>query len=86
MRVIEDAVTRSRFLAGDTLTIADSFLLPHLLFFGRTPEGEALLSKSPGAAAWLERMRARPSFHGSISRTYDAFGLLPPAKGISWAA
>ncbi len=86
MHVIEGALTKSCFLTGDTLTIADSFLLPHLLFFGRTPEGEALLSKSPGAAAWVERMRARPSFHGSISRTYDAFGFLPPAKGMSWAA
>ena len=86
MRLIDEAVTRAPFLAGDALTIADSFLLPHLLFFGRTPEGRALLSKSPGAAAWLERMRARPSFHGSISRTYDAFAFLPPAKGMSWAA
>jgi glutathione S-transferase len=86
MRLIDEALSNNLFLAGNALTIADSFLLPHLLFFGRTPEGAALLSKSPAAAAWLERMRARPSFHGSISRTYDAFALLPPAKGVSWAA
>ena len=86
MRLIDDALTTNRFLVGNAFTIADSFLLPHLLFFGRTPEGEALLSKSPGAAAWLERMRARPSFRGGISRTYDAFAFFPPAKPISWAA
>jgi len=86
MRLIDEAVTKSDCLVGNIYTIADSFLLPHLLFFGRTPEGEALLARSRGASAWLKRMRARPSFHGSISRTYDAFGFLPPAKEISWAA
>jgi len=86
MRLIDEAVTKSDYLVGNSYTIADSFLLPHLLFFGRTPEGEALLGRSRGAAAWLERMRARPSFHGSIRRTYEAFGFLPPAKEIGWAA
>jgi glutathione S-transferase len=86
MRLIDEAVTKTAFLAGYDLTIADSFLFPHLLFFGRTPEGESLLSKSPGASNWLARMRSRPSFHGSMSRTFDAFALLPPAKGMSWAA
>ena len=86
MRVIEDALSRAAFLAGDFLTIADSFLLPHLLFFGRTPEGETMITKNPATSAWLERMCARPSFHGSIKRTYDAFAFFPPAKPISWAA
>jgi glutathione S-transferase len=86
MRLIDEALTKAAFLASDALTIADSFLLPHLLFFGRTPEGEALIAKSAGVSAWLKRMRARPSFHGSISRTYDAFALLPVAKPIGWAA
>src|SRR5690348_6249327 len=85
MRLIEEAVSETPFLVGDSLTIADSFLLPHLLFFGRTPEGGALLAKSPAASAWLNRMRARPSFRGSIARTYDAFAYFPPAKPISWA-
>lgn len=62
MRLIDEAVTETDCLAGDMPTIADSFLLPHLLFFSITPEGTALLARSPGAAAWLERLRARPSF------------------------
>jgi glutathione S-transferase len=62
MRLIDEALTLADYLAGGALTIADSFLLPHLLFFGITPEGKALLSQSPGAAAWLARLRARPSF------------------------
>jgi len=86
MRQIEDALSRAAFLAGDCLTIADSFLLPHLLFFGRTPEGGAMIGRSPATSAWLERMCARPSFHGSIRRTYDAFAFFPPAKPISWGA
>src|SRR5215469_12092615 len=68
MRLIEEAVTRSQFLVGDSFTLADAFLFPHLLFFGRTPEGQALLEKSPDAAAWLKRILARPSFKGPILR------------------
>ena len=83
MRPIDEAVSESDFLAGDAITIADSFLLPHLLFFGRTSEGAALLSKSHAASAWLARMKARPSFQGGMSRTYDMFGLLP-AKEPAW--
>jgi glutathione S-transferase len=86
MRVIEDTLSGSPFLVGDSLTIADSFLLPHLLFFGRTTEGTAFLRKAPAATAWIERMRARPTFSGPLSRMYDAFAFFPPSKPISWVA
>ena len=47
-----EAVADGGYLVGDQLTLADAFLLPHLLFFGRTPEGAALLQTTPAAAAW----------------------------------
>jgi glutathione S-transferase len=50
------------FLAGETLSIADCFLFPHLHFVSMTPEGQALLGRFPKVAAWLDAMRARPSF------------------------
>ncbi|PKQ08083.1 MAG: glutathione S-transferase family protein [Alphaproteobacteria bacterium HGW-Alphaproteobacteria-11] len=50
------------FLAGDEISIADCFLLPHLHFVSMTPEGAALIAAAPKVSAWLEAMRARPSF------------------------
>lgn len=68
VQLIDEAVSKGGYLVGDALTIADSFLLPHLLFFGITPEGAALLAKAPGAKSWLARMRARPSYAASPMR------------------
>ena len=73
MRLIDEAVAKTGFLVGDRLTIADSFLLPHLLFFGITLEGKALLAGAPAAASWLHQMRDRPSFSISpMARVFEA--------------
>jgi glutathione S-transferase len=78
VRLIDEAVTETPYLAGRALTIADSFLLPHLLFFSKVPEGAALLANAPGATKWLHRMRERPSYLRSPLRgLFDAM----PAKG-----
>lgn len=61
MTVIDEALTQGDFLVGDDLTLADCFLLPHLLFFGITEEGRALVEDRPRVAAWLDRMAARPA-------------------------
>jgi glutathione S-transferase len=66
MRLIDEAVRAGGFLVGDRLTIADCFLFPNLLFFSLTPEGAILVERHEGAADWLARMRARPSYAGSI--------------------
>jgi glutathione S-transferase len=77
MRLIDEAVAEKGFLVGDRFTIADSFLLPHLLFFGVTLEGKALLAEAPAAAAWLERMRQRPSFLVSpMARMFEAMSTI----------
>lgn len=79
MRLIEEAVGRSGFLVGDSLTIADSFLLPQVLFFAITPEGKAQLEMAPAAADWLARLRARPSFLRSpMRRVYDEMAKIKP--------
>ncbi len=86
MRLIDEAVTRTPFLAGDAMSIADSFLLPNLLFFGRTPEGAQLLARAAGASAWLERMTCRKSYVGGrMSRAYDALHQLPAPTELAWA-
>lgn len=71
--LIEDSVKRHHFLVDNTLTLADCFLLPHLLFFGRTEEGEALLSSAAAVRDWLARMIERPSFEKSPMRAFEFF-------------
>jgi glutathione S-transferase len=85
--LIDEAVRASGFLAGERLTIADSFLFPHLLFFGATPEGAALMARAPHAAAWLTRLQARPSYEGSPMRVaFEAFRHLPAGTQPLWQA
>lgn len=64
-RLIDEAVWKQPFLAGDHLTLADLFLVPHLHLVSTTPEGQEALAHAPGAMAWLERLRARPSFEAT---------------------
>ena len=65
LRLINDTVWKQPFLAGDHLTLADLFLVPHLHLVSTTPEGQQALAHAPGAMAWLERLRARPSFEAT---------------------
>ena len=78
--LIDESVKRHHFLVGDTLTLADCFLLPHLLFFGRTEEGEALLNNAPAVRGWLARMSARPSFEKSPMRAFAFFPTKNPHR------
>jgi glutathione S-transferase len=87
MRLIGEAVGKAGYLVGDRLTLADGFLLPHLLFFGHTPEGAALLRQTPEAAAWLTRMTERPSYAaGPMRQAYDTFHQLATATTPIWPA
>ena len=85
MRLINEAVGQGGFLVGSDITLADSFLLPQLLFFTRTPEGSALLARSPAAAEWLARMQARPSYAKSpMSGMFEMFHRLDVANDLIW--
>lgn len=87
VRLIDEAVAAGGYLVGDRLTIADSFLFPHLLFFARTPEGAALLERAPAARDWLARLMARPSYvGGAMSGVFEAFERLPAPAGPVWPA
>lgn len=85
MRLIGEAVGHGGYLVGERATLADLFLLPHLLFFSRTPEGAALLAANPAAEAWLGRMQARPSYAASpMKPAFEMFHQLAPASGLLW--
>jgi glutathione S-transferase len=60
IRELERLKGCAEFMAGDTLSMADLQLAPHLLFFRATPEAEELL-RGTALDAWLTRMGERPS-------------------------
>ncbi len=62
IEVLEARLAESGFLAGDSVSIADFFLVPMLAYFRNVPEGERLLVGRAGIARWWEAMSARPSF------------------------
>src|SRR5262249_55437591 len=52
------------FLAGDSISIADLMLVPHLAMFRMTPEGQSLL-EGTALNGWMDRMAARPSLRAT---------------------
>jgi len=48
------------YMAGDAVTLADLIMAPHLDMLADCAEGQAMLAGTR-LAAWLQRMRARPS-------------------------
>jgi glutathione S-transferase len=60
------------FVTGESLSLADLLLAPHLVFFARTPEGAAILEPQQPLRAWIERMAARPSFQATMPETLAA--------------
>lgn len=49
------------YMAGTRLSLADLWALPMLVYLDLAPAGHRLLQDVPKLAAWLERMRQRPS-------------------------
>ena len=49
------------FLVGARQTLADFFLMPVMTTLSLTPEGQAMLEKTPRIREWRARMQARPS-------------------------
>lgn len=63
-RVLNDLLGDQAFLAGDSLTLADLMLFPHMAYFSQTPEGRSLLAGTK-LKGWIERMAARPSMEAT---------------------
>jgi glutathione S-transferase len=64
IRELERLKGSAEFLTGDSISIADLMVAPHLLFFRGTPEAQELL-RGTSLEEWLARMSARPSFQAT---------------------
>lgn len=65
IRELSRLLAGQRFFAGDTLSIADLMLVPHLDYFITTEEAKPMFADAPNLVAWVERMRARPSMQAT---------------------
>src|SRR6476660_1946252 len=53
------------FFTGETMTLADLLVAPHLGLFSFAPEWPALVAPHKNLVAWLARMEARPSLQAT---------------------
>ena len=76
------------FMTGDTLSLADLHLAPHLSFLPHFAEGRELLAPHPDLAAWIARTEARPSMKATTwERLMERAGMpLAPMPAESVAA
>ncbi|SNS46034.1 glutathione S-transferase [Tardiphaga sp. OK246] len=51
----------SAFISGSSMSIADLFLIPVMIYFANTPEGREILANNSNVARWLDSVRGRPS-------------------------
>ena len=63
--VLDRAVAKTGYLAGDSFTLADINILPMLFYVNRFEEGKAILGAAKNLSAYMERHFARPSFTAS---------------------
>ncbi|MEO8079035.1 MAG: SRPBCC domain-containing protein [Caldimonas sp.] len=62
LALIDGAYAKSTWLAAETLSMADLFLMPMLAYLERLPDGPRLLAATPHLRRALAAMRERPSF------------------------
>jgi glutathione S-transferase len=59
--IFDSQLGQTRYLAGDTLTAADLFLVPVLSYFPDIPELRTIGEAAPNCVRWLRDMAGRPS-------------------------
>jgi glutathione S-transferase len=62
IEVLDKAVAKTGYLAGDQFTFADINLMPILYYVRMPPEGAEALSRAANLAAYYERHAGRASF------------------------
>jgi glutathione S-transferase len=63
--LLDKAVAKTGYLAGDGFTLADINLLPILHYVQRCPEGTEMVKAAPNLAGYFARHAERPSFKAS---------------------
>lgn len=61
LKIVNDALSQSSYLTGETPTIADYFMIPILDYLAKIPPKNKLMNDMSATSDYLERMRQRPS-------------------------
>jgi len=62
LEAIEAIAACSPYLLGHTITLADFYLMPVMLYLSKTPEFAAVTGQIPKLNAWWAQVSHRPSF------------------------
>lgn len=62
LAVLDAAISKGGFLAGNSLSFADLNVVPMLIALQRFPAGQDMLSAHPRLLAYMEMITARPSY------------------------
>jgi glutathione S-transferase len=65
--VLEAGLTDGPYFCGDTVTLADLFIAPILVYYNATPEGQASMPQRTHVSNWLQTMAQTPGF-GAINK------------------
>lgn len=57
---IEALIVGEPYLLGDTITIADLYVIPVLLYLSQTPEFQPIMSEAPKLLDWWQRVSQLP--------------------------
>jgi glutathione S-transferase len=63
--LLDRAVAKGGYLAGDSFTFADINVMPILFYLQKFPEAAAAIAAAKLLAAYYERLAARPSFQNT---------------------
>jgi glutathione S-transferase len=63
--VLASLLGEQDYLAGDSFSLADLHIAPHLDLFTLAPEWAELTAQTPNLPAWLARVAARPSMQAT---------------------
>jgi glutathione S-transferase len=62
LAILDAGYAKSTWLAGESVSMADLFVMPVLAYLARMPEGPQLLATTPNLRRALASMQSRPSF------------------------
>jgi glutathione S-transferase len=70
--LLDRAVAKGGFLAGDSFTLADINVMPILAYLRNFPESAAAIAAAKSLSAYYDRLAARPSFQNTVPQRPQA--------------
>jgi glutathione S-transferase len=83
IEVLDKAVAKAGYLAGDSFTFADINLMPVLYFVQRFPEGVEMVQSAKNLSAYFAHHSGRPSYEASFPPPHTADAIVAIRKSAS---